>query len=113
MQEKRDKARVRAQILKNVESDEEHELQRAILGNRQQSLHFKQSNEEDYEESHSQQNIDYLNTLQQSEQEKRGFLQRRTLLTIAPDIELDVFDGSQFVEKRIDGPNGRLARLLK
>ena len=113
MQEKRGKARVRAQILKNVESDEEQELQSAILGNRQQSLHFKQTKEKGYEKSHSQENIDYLNTLQQSEQEKRSFLQRRTLLMIAPDIELEVFDGSQFVEKRIDGPNGRLARLLK
>ena len=54
MKEKFAKARVRAQILENVEFGEEQELQGGILGYRQQSSHSRQTKKENSEESHSQ-----------------------------------------------------------
>ena len=61
MKEQLAKARVRAQILENVEFGEEQELQGEILGYRQQSSHSRQTKKENSEESHSQQDSDYLN----------------------------------------------------
>ena len=70
----------------------------------------------------------------QAEQEKEGLSSEKKIVDAlchlvkqqsAPDIELDVFDGNpldfhyfmtlfhEVVEKRIDDPRGRLARLLK
>ena len=134
MQEKLAKVRPRAQILENVEFGEKQELQGEILGNRQQSLHSRQTKKENSEASHSQQDSDYLNQVHQAEQEKEGFSSEKNIVDAlchlvkqqsAPDIELDVFDGNpldfhyfmtlfhEVVEKRIDDPRGRLARLLK
>ena len=75
-----------------------------------------------------------MNPVYQAEQEKKGFSSEKKIVDAlchlvkqqsAPDIELDVFDGNpldfhyfmtlfhEVVEKRIDDPRGRLARLLK
>ena len=80
MQEKIAKARARAKILENDDFGDEQELQGEILGNRQQSLHSRQTKKENSEASHSQQNSDYLNPMHQAEQRRKGFLQKRTLL---------------------------------
>ena len=115
MQEKLSKARARAEILENEEFGAEQELQRDILGNHQQSLHSMQTKKE-------------------NSSEKKEFSPEKNIVDAlchlvkqqsAPDIELDVFDGNpldfhyfmtlfhEVVEKRIDNPRGRLARLLK
>ena len=134
MQEKIAKARARAKILENDDFGDEQELQGEILGNRQQSLHSRQTKKENSEASHSQQNSDDLNPMHQAEQEKEGLSSEKNIVDAlhnlvkqqtAPDIELDFFDGipldfhyfmtlfHEVVEKRIDDPRGRLARLLK
>ena len=134
MLEKRAKARARAKILENVELGEEKELQGETLGNHQQSLYSKQIKKENSEASCSQQDSDYLNPVYQAEQEKKGFSSEKKIVDAlchlvkqqsAPDIGLDIFDGNpldfyyfmilfhEVVEKRIDDPTGRLARMLK
>ena len=134
MQEKLAKARARAKILENVELGGEKELQGEILGNHQESLYFTRIKKESSEASCSQQDSDYLNPVYQADQEKEGFSSEKKIVDAlchlvkqqsAPDIELDVFDGNpldfhyfmtlfhEVVEKRIDDPRGRLARLLK
>ena len=105
-----------------------------ILGNRQQSIHSTQIKKENSEASHSQQDSDYLNPVYQASQEKKGFPSEENIAHAlchlvkqqsAPDIELNVFDGNTLdfyyfmalfheeMEKRIDNPRERLARLLK
>ena len=73
MEEKLAKARARAQILENVEFGEEQEPRGEILGNRQQSLHYRQTKKENSEAPHSKQDSDYLNPMHPSEPEKEGF----------------------------------------
>ena len=113
---------------------EEKELQGEILGNRQQSLYSMQIKKENSEASCSQQDSDYLNPVYQAEQEKEEFSSEKKIMDalchlvkqqLAPNIELDVFDGNpldfhyfmtlfyEVVERRIDDPRGRLGRLLK
>ena len=134
MQEKLAKTRPRAKILENMELGEEKKLQGEKLGNRQESLYSTQIKKENSEASCSQQDRDYLNPVYQAAEEKEGFssekknvdalyhlVEQQSVL----DIELDVFHGNPLdfhyfmtlfhkaVEKRIDDPRGRLARLLK
>ena len=134
MQEKLAKARARAKILENVELGEVKELQGEILGNHQESLYSTQIKKENSEASCSQRDSDYLNPVYQAEQEKERFSSEKKIVDalchlvkeqLAPDIELELFDGNpldfhyfmtlfhEVVEKRIDDPRGRLARLLK
>ena len=103
MQEKLVKARARAKMLENVEFSEEQELQKGILGSRQQSLHSRQIKKENSEISHSQQDSDYLNSVYQAEQEKEGFSSEKNIVDAfchlvkqqsAPDIQIDGFDGT-------------------
>ena len=103
MHEKLVKARARAKMLENVEFSEEQELQKGILGSRQQSLHSRQIKKENSEISHSQQDSDYLNSVYQAEQEKEGFSSEKNIVDAfchlvkqqsAPDIQIDGFDGT-------------------
>ena len=112
----------------------EQGLQGVILGNRQQSLHSTQIRKENSEPPFSQQDIEYLNPMYQTEQDKEGFSSENKIVDalchlvkqqLAPDIELDVFDCNpldfhyfmtlfhEVMEKRIDDPRGRLPRLVK
>ena len=102
MPEKLAKTRARAHILENRELGEEQELQQEKLENCQQSLHSRQTKKENSEASHSKHDSDYLNSVHQAEQEKKGFSSEKNIVDAlchlvkqqsAPDIEIDIFDG--------------------
>ena len=113
-----------------MEFSEGQELQGEILRNRQQSLHFRQTKKENSENSHSQQDSDYLNPVYQAKQQNKGFASEKNIVVAvcllvkkltAPDNELDNTLGFHYfmtlvdevVEKRIDNPREKLERLLK
>ena len=107
---------------------------RSNIGNHQQSWQSRQTKKENSEEPDSRQDSNHLNPVPQAEQEKNKFYSKKNIVDALchlvkqqsqPDIKLAAFDGNSLdfhyfmilfchvVQKRIDGPRGRLVRVLK